>query len=300
MSWRFLLIEEGTQLFIRSHQLIGIRGGIENTASFEDIALIVIESGVSITSNVLSTCADNGVSVLFCNPKKMPSGFLYSITNHSRNLSIAEQQIACSEAFKGRLWQSVVKQKIYNQYLVLEKYRPEESYRLHALINNVKKGDSLHCEGTASQIYFPLLFGDSFIREGHRVQNPTYINSLLNFGYAVFRAKVASTIVSYGLLPQFGIFHKNALNPYNLADDLLEPFRPVIDSFVKNKIDITPHENKIDTHVKKEIILLLQNQMTIGNQSTSIIYAISVVVESLVRAIKAKESTLFQLPMLIK
>ena len=297
MSWRFLLVEEGSQLYIRNHQLIGVRENTENSASFEDITLIVIESGVSITSNVLATCADYGIPVLFCNMKKMPSGFLYSITNHSRNLSIAEKQIDCSIVFKGKVWQSIIKQKIYNQSYVLGIYRPEESYRLYTLMNNVKRGDSLHCEATASQLYFPFLFGDNFVREGYRDKNPNYINSLLNFGYAVFRARVASTVVSFGLLPQFGVFHKNALNPYNLADDMLEVFRPIVDRCVKN-IVLGSNEKKINTKIKKELILLLQSQVTIENERTSVLYAIEQMIKSFVRAIKNQDSTLLQLPII--
>ena len=299
MSWRFLLIEEGAQLYIRSHQLIGVRDTIENSASFEDLSLIVIESGVKVTSNVLATCADYGIPVLFCNSKKMPSGFLYSLTDHSRNLTVAEQQISCTESFKGRIWQSIIKQKIYNQSLVLDQYRPEESYKLHSLINNVKRGDVTHCESIASQLYFPFLFGDRFVREGWRVENPNYINSLLNFGYAVFRAKIASTIVSFGLLPQFGVFHRNALNPYNLADDIIEPFRPVIDSFVKEYIELDVSQGSMNSVVKQKLILLLQSQMTIDSQRTSVSYAMELVIKSFVRAIRAKDSTLLQLPMYI-
>lgn len=120
-----------------------------------------------------------------------------------------------------------VQAKICNQAKCLEINEIDEAKTLFAIAKNVASGDSSNREGYAARLYFKLLFGTDFTRD-----DESNINAALNYGYAILRSYIAKTIVAYGLEPSLGIHHKSQLNQFNLADDIIEPYRPIVDNFV--------------------------------------------------------------------
>ena len=136
-------------------------------------------------------------------------------------------QVEASPALKRNLWQQVVVAKIRNQAALLTKLGKDGDL-LRPLWQNVKSGDSDNREGVASKIYWAEMFGRSFVRS----REGTGLNPLLNYGYTILRAATSRALMGSGLLPAFGIFHRNRYNAFPLADDMMEPFRPYVDEIV--------------------------------------------------------------------
>ena len=136
-------------------------------------------------------------------------------------------QIEASLPTKKNCWKQVIEQKIYNQALVLEKYGHNSRY-LEKISKEVKSDDSTNREGVAAKIYWNELFGNDFVRSREGIEP----NNLLNYGYTLLRAAVARALMGSGLLPAFGIFHRNRYNAFPLADDIMEPYRPYVDEIV--------------------------------------------------------------------
>ena len=204
---------------------------IKGTVSIEDIALLMLDHyQITISNQLLIKLQGNNVAIISCDEHHLPLGMMLPFYGHSEYSERIKHQLAASEPLKKQLWKQTVEQKIENQKALLDLNNrvsePLAEYRL-----NVKSGDTSNREGIAAQFYWKHLFENfSRVRYG---EEP---NNLLNFGYAVLRSIVARALVSSGLLPILGIFHKNKYNPYCLADDVMEPYRPFVDKLVYNYI----------------------------------------------------------------
>ena len=199
-----------------------------NTAPLEDLALIVVDTPEACwTSALLSECADQGIAIIFCGPKHLPTGILMpSVGNHLMAYT-HRKQLAAKLPTKKRIWQTIITAKVLAQSQVLQANNRDDR-EVRALLTKIKSGDTTNMEGVAAARYFPALFGADFIRD----PDIEGINSRLNYGYAVLRAAVVRAIVLSGLNPSVGIWHHNRFNPFALADDLIEPLRPLIDQNV--------------------------------------------------------------------
>ena len=138
-----------------------------------------------------------------------------------------DNQINTRKSFYEKIWQDIIQIKIYNQTVCLSSLEKDDR-ALKSLIKKVIIGDRENIEAQAAKIYWNKLFGDDFIRD----KNGEGINTLLNYGYTILRSGIARSIMGAGLHPAIGIFHKNKYNSMRLADDLMEPFRPIVDYFV--------------------------------------------------------------------
>lgn len=199
------------------------------TLPVEDITALILESPqIALSSTLLSECQDKGVAVLTCDRTHIPNGVLLPFQPHSRQSRVARIQQSWSEPLRKRLWQRVVQCKILGQAACLDRTKGgRDSERLKVLSARVGSGDPDNIEAQAARIYWPLLFGPDFRRGGGDA-----VNAALNYGYAVTRAFVARSQVAYGLVPAFGIHHDNDLNAFNLTDDMMEVFRPLVDAEV--------------------------------------------------------------------
>lgn len=181
-----------------------------------------------MTTALLSALQDHGIVAVSCDDRHMPNGILLPFHQHSRVSEVAHLQREWAVPLRKRLWQQIVQQKIMNQAECLKRHQIDGESRLRSFAKKVTSGDSQNMEAQAARYYWKRLFGAEFRRGGL-----DKINSGLNYGYAVVRAVVSRSIVSYGLIPSFGIHHDNNLNAFNLADDLIELFRPFVDDCVK-------------------------------------------------------------------
>ena len=191
----------------------------------DDIAAVIANAhGITYTNNLLVALAERGTPFVLCAANHNAVGVLITLDGHHVQSKRIEAQIAASQPTHKRMWAAVVKSKLEQQASALEA-TGAPSAPLTALIKKVKSGDPANVEGQGAKRYWGLLFGEGFRRD----QSGDGINALLNYGYTIARSATARAIVAAGLHPSIGLHHSNDANAMRLVDDLMEPFRPVID-----------------------------------------------------------------------
>jgi CRISPR-associated protein Cas1 len=267
----------------------------------EDLAVVIIDSPrVTLTSALLASLQAAGAAVVICNARHIPAGLLLPFHQHSRQPQVASLQAGWSRPFRKRCWQFIVRQKIKNQAQVLNKSGSPATRFLHALAGRVDSGDSGNMEAQAAQAYWKAMWGEGFVRATRRAKEKDRTNAALNFGYAVARAVVSRSLVAHGLLPCFGLHHDSQLNAFNLADDMLEPLRPVVDRRVREmaeKWGLFKGE-ELKPEDRQELAALGGEQVLIRNEAHSLLRAADIMAQSLVRASEAKDPAKLELPTL--
>ena len=248
-----------------------------------------------MSANLLSELAVNNVATIICDTSHIPCTIVTPLSQHSRQSKVTQMQIAMSQPLRKNLWQAIVKQKIVNQAAVLSKFDCDETAgKLIKLTTEVRSGDTTNRESIAARLYFADLFDDATRRK------PTWYNSALNYTYAIVRSVVARSIAARGLVPSLGLFHHSELNSFNLADDVIEPYRPFVDDYVLSVISIRHVGDIGDSSLTKEdrhlAIDILNNYVMINNKQFTVRDAVDITVESLVRAIKDGMATKLELP----
>jgi len=283
------MITQPTKMSVKNRQL-QITQEEEWSIPMEDISTIVLETPqVIISAKVMSLIAENKIVMYSCDDKHLPNGIFIPFTSHSRELKIIKNQLACSESFKKRCWQKIIIRKILNQSEVLSICKKSiMSEYLRKLAQKVNSGDNENKEAIAAKSYFTALFGKSFSRNYDNVYNAS-----LNYGYSIIRGAIARAIVSYGYIPSIGIHHKSELNNYNLIDDFIEPFRPIVDLWIK--INITS-ETEFDKYVRAELLNLLNTDVKIQGKLQSVNNAINIMVASYTTAINQNNYNKLELP----
>ena len=193
------------------------------------LAIIITSRGASLTSSLINETGDRNIPVIICNPRFQPVSVITPLIHHSDQHVRYEAQAVAKKGVKNKVWQWIVVNKVKNQFQLLKLYHSGSSERLKRLSTEVKSGDPGNIEAQAALIYWPALFGNDFRRDRHSDR----INSLLNYGYTIIRSSMLRAILASGLHPTFGVFHKNKKNPICLVDDLMEPYRPIVDHVVK-------------------------------------------------------------------
>lgn len=248
---------------------------IKGTVPIEDIALLMLDHyQITISNQLLIKLQGNNVAVISCDEHHLPFGMMLPMYGHSEYSERIKYQLAASEPLKKQLWKQTVEQKIENQKALLDLNNkvsePLVEYQL-----TVKSGDTSNREGIAAQFYWKHLF-ENFSRERYG-EEP---NNLLNFGYAVLRSIVARAIVSSGLLPVLGIFHRNKYNAYCLADDVMEPYRPFVDKLVYNYV-VDNHNYELNKDAKAHILTIATQDVLIDGAVRPLFVAVTTTTSSL-------------------
>jgi len=191
----------------------------------DDVSAVVMNAhGLTCSNNVLLALASRGIPVILCGPQHRPDAVVWPVNGHYEQTGRIADQAAAALPLKKRLWQQIVQAKILAQAATLTTIGAEASgFRL--LARKVRSGDPDNVEAEAARRYWPLIFGFEFRRD----TDGGGLNGLLNYGYAVLRAGVARAVMAAGLHPGLGLKHSNRGNPMVLVDDLMEPFRPLVD-----------------------------------------------------------------------
>lgn len=230
MSYRVIeLAEEAAELSIRHAQLVIERlERPEVTAPLSEVAVLMLtHPRIHLTRSVISGLAECGGMVVVCDDNYLPSAMLLPLRANSLQTERYAAQARITEPLRKRLWRQIVRAKIRAQGQVLvELFGPGNDGGLLTMANRVKSGDAGNLEAQAARRYWPLLFADSRFHRG--AEGPDQ-NNHLNYGYATLRSLVARAICGAGLHPSFGLEHSNRYNAFCLADDLMEPFRPLVD-----------------------------------------------------------------------
>jgi len=204
----------------------------------EDIGVIVMEAyQMTISLNLISRLLDNNVAIITCNRKKMPQGLMLNLEGNTLQQVRFKAQIDASLPLKKQLWAQTIKQKILNQGKLLAKWHlvdnvyQSNTRNMMQWASSVRSGDPDNFEARAAVYYWRHLFAD-YVPDFVRGREEAPPNNLLNYGYAILRAVTARALVASGLLPTLGIYHHNKYNAYALADDIMEPYRPLVDEIV--------------------------------------------------------------------
>ena len=256
MGWRILTISNSGKLSLKNNQIVFIDKNKNNkTVAIEDLECVIIENQeIVITHPLLSELSEKNVLLITTNEKHEPAGVLYSFFNHYKSLEIFETQIKATKKFKKELGKKIIQQKILNQALCLEKLGIDGYNELIEHSKKVTNTDIKNIEGFSSAFYFKTIFAnidEHFKRQQHYDKNVSLINAALNYTYAILRTTIMRNIIAAGLLPYLGFVHISKTNPFNLADDLIEPYRAICDYHVYKNLKYLV--NNDDTSLSSEI-----------------------------------------------
>ncbi|MDM1483857.1 type II CRISPR-associated endonuclease Cas1 [Myroides odoratimimus] len=248
---------------------------VKGSVPVEDLGFLVLDHyQITLSHQLIIALQQNNVAIISCDESHLPLGLMLPMNGHVEHSERLRNQINCSEPLRKQLWKQTVEAKIYQQKEVLRKsklpFEPMITY-----MNDIKSGDSTNMEGIAAQHYWKYLF-DNFTRE-RKGDAP---NNFLNFGYAILRSMVARALVSSGLNPTIGIFHKNKYNAYCLADDIMEPYRAYVDLLVVDWLEQTD-SYVLDKSAKAHLLQLATYDVYINGLQRPLITALSITTSSL-------------------
>ena len=293
MAFRNVYLQNDVYLKIKDEQLVVKKTNEETTIPLEDLNSVFIESlQTVITTYTLQKFIEHDIIVYVCDEKHLPTGIIIGTNNYSRQLKNIKQQIEMSKPLMKRIWQDIVKVKILNQAKCLQELNIKQYTKLEEMLIGITSGDKNNVEAKAASLYFKLLFGSKFNRSLDCIQN-----AALNYGYAIVRGMIARTLVMYGFEPSIGIFHHSQLNNFNLADDFIECFRPLVDLYILTNVDLT--QDELTPENKKEIYKIINCLVLIDCKKFNNQCAIEYMIKSFSTSMNKNEN-LIKLPYLIK
>lgn len=254
-----------------------IRGEQTLKVFLDDIDILVIDNpAVSMTAALMSALMKKKIKVIFCDEKRNPQGELIPYYGSGDSSRKVKMQTTWSNSVKERVWTVIVREKISNQARFLSELgKIREKELLESYIENLSEGDKTNREGMAAKVYFNALFGMEFKRD-----EETPVNAALNYGYSLLLSVVNKEISYNGYMTQLGLFHDNIYNPFNLASDLMEPFRVLVDRIVYES-----QFTKFETEEKNDLFHLLEKEIKIGGSKQVLTNGIRIYVRSVFDAL---------------
>jgi CRISP-associated protein Cas1 len=293
MVWRSVIISQPAKLKRENFALL-VEQEQSARVPFEDIAVIVLNNReITLTHPVLSACAEYGIGLFATGDNHQPSGVFLPFQSHSRATRMLRLQLELDKPTGKRAWTAIVQAKINNQALCMKILNAGDYERLESMSRRVKSGDTGNMEAQAAAYYFPQVMGRSF----HRSQE-VWANAALDYGYAVMRGACARALVAHGMLPTLGLFHSSEQNAFNLADDLIEPYRVVVDLHVATNrktdesVDLSPAD-------KVALVALLNIDVAMPRGVMSVLSSIEQAAESLARVYDGGSELVLEMPKLI-
>lgn len=285
MSWRTIVISNRAKLDLQMGYMV-VRGDKITKIHLGEIATLMVEStAVSITTSLLAELIKRKVNVIFCDEKRNPSSELISLYGSHDTSNKVRMQISWKDYTKEAVWTEIVTEKIRKQKTFLGLLgREEEAELLSSYLTEIQWNDSTNREGHAAKVYFNALFGMDFTRT-----EDNNINAALNYGYTILLSAFNREIVSNGYMTQFGLFHDNMFNHFNLASDFMEPFRVLVDQAVYNmRLDEFEHDKKM------ELVKILNNEVIIDNKVQYVSNAIKIYCKSIFDALNGDDCSLIR------
>jgi len=292
MAWRGVVLSEPARLRLGQGCILVTRDDGKIRLAFEDISYIVLDGPrVNLTSALLAALADNNVLVLACDGKHLPTGALLPLQGHFRQTQSLRIQLGCRPGVKARLWQRLIRAKINNQGRTLALLGRPTGRRLIAMAGRVEPGDKHRLEAQAARDYFSALF-DDFARR----REGDFRNAHLNYAYALLRAALARALAAQGLHPAIGLFHDSVDNAFNLADDLIEPWRPLADRHVAVWLAQRDADEELTVDDRREMARLLVAEVGMDGQSLSVVAAVERMIDGLLKAMAEGDAQLLPVP----
>lgn len=295
MGWRSVIISRPAYLSLSLNALSIKQDDQQTRVPLEDISVLLIDHPqITLTAQLLSACANERIAVLCVDQTHQPNGVLIPFIPHHRALKVMRMQLAIKKPVKKRLHQQLIQQKITNQAALLQKLNQfSEARKLQQMARELGSGDPKNHEAQAAQAYFKAIYGSGFTRHQSR-----FYNSAMNYCYAIIRSALARSLVCHGLLPAFGLFHNNEQNAFNLADDLIEPFRPCVDAWVLHHYSDEP-DKELEATDKHTLVGFLHADIGTADQGTYNVLALSqAMIISLIQSLQSKQESLL-MPVLV-
>lgn len=252
----------------------------------EDLSIVIIENQrVAITIPAINELTSQNVALIICDKHCMPSCIINPLDSNTLQGQRYRTQLEATSPTKKSIWKQIITSKIKNQSQLLN-LRNLDGDILRPFYTNVKSDDSDNREGVAAKIYWSKLFGKDFSRS----RDGTPPNNLLNYGYSVLRAATARAIVGAGMLPALGIHHHNRSNAFPLADDLMEPFRPFVDSIVADLF--ANGKSTLNKESKSLLVNALYCDTLIGNKIHPLSVSLTIMCTSMLKVLGGEAKTL--------
>lgn len=262
-----------------------VRGQETTRIHIHEVSTLIVEStAVSMTAYLLNELVKNKVKVIFCDEKRNPvSELLPYYGSHDTSLKI-RNQIKWDDIQKKEIWTQIVKEKIFQQAYLLKRLGYQEYDMLTEYMDELETGDVTNREGHAAKVYFNAMFGKSFTRT-----EECPVNAALNYGYSIILSMFTREIASNGYLTQLGLFHDNMFNPFNLASDLMEPYRPIVDEIVWQM-----RPEKFEKEEKHMVLELLGHEVFIAGRREVVENAVKIYTKSVFDVLEEKEDAVIR------
>ena len=284
MSWRVVVISKRAKLDYQLGYLV-VRNESVTKIHLGEISTLLIEStAVSITISLLAELTKKKIKVIFCDEKRNPSSELVGYYGSHDTSSKVRNQIQWSRNSKDAVWTEIVTEKIRKQKKLLEYQGKEESKLLDSYLQEIKWNDETNREGHAAKVYFNALFGLDFTRT-----TDCPINAALNYGYSIILSAFTREIAANGYITQLGLFHDNMFNQFNLASDLMEPFRVLVD---KEVLEMKFEEFEVDE--KRRLVNILNHEVVIDGKVQYVNNAVKIYCKSVFDALNENDSSLIR------
>ena len=294
--WRTVIVNRGEKITVRDGHLTVFCDDLEQKIPLDDIYAVVLDNdSASVSVAALTALARAGAHVCYCDAKHLPVAVSYPLNTYYRPAAILQRQMAMTAEFKEVLWQRVAGQKLRNQAACLRFCGvPEKNAAvLDALADAVLPGDVTNREAVGAKKYFAALFGAPFKRS----DEGDVTNAALNYGYAILRSSLGKSLAVHGYNGALGVHHCGSANPFNLADDLMEPLRPLVDLWTDRHCDELL-ETLTRTN-RRDLIGLVNLPMRMDGKKMRTRYVIDQYVRSLTTAILENDPGRLMLPELI-
>ena len=284
MSWRVVVISKRAKLDYQLGYLV-VRNESVTKIHLGEISTLLIEStAVSITTSLLAELTKKKIKVIFCDEKRNPSSELVGYYGSHDTSSKVRNQIQWSRNSKDTVWTEIVTEKIRKQKKLLEYQGKEESKLLDSYLQEIKWNDETNREGHAAKVYFNALFGLDFTRT-----TDCPVNAALNYGYSIILSAFTREITANGYITQLGLFHDNMFNQFNLASDLMEPFRVLVD---KEVLEMKFEEFEVDE--KRRLVNILNHEVVIDGKVQYVNNAVKIYFKSVFDALNENDSSLIR------
>ena len=263
----------------------------ERTFPIEDLGVVILDDKrITVTQGLIECLAENNCALITCDSTHHPTGLLLPLEGNTLLGERSRYQVECSKPLRKQLWQQTVQAKITNQAANLKNLVHVENRNMLAWVGQVRSDDADNLEARAAAYYWKNIFPEfpHFVRG--RFEEPP--NNLLNYGYAILRAVVARSLVSTGLLPSLGIHHHNKYNAYCLADDIMEPYRPFVDSVVRHMITCYDNIEELTVEMKRELLSIPTIDVPIYGQNRPLMVAVEQTTASLFKCFSGESKRL--------
>lgn len=284
MSWRVIVITKRAKLDLQLGKMV-VRSDETVKIVLSEISTILIEStAVSLTTSLIAELAKRKIKVIFCDEKRNPSCELVNYYGSHDTSNKVRRQIAWKQSTKEAVWTEIVTEKIRKQKELLEASGKEEAALLASYLREIVWNDETNREGHAAKVYFNALFGLDFTRT-----EDNFINTALNYGYSIILSAFTREVVANGYITQLGLFHDNMFNQFNLASDLMEPFRILVDREVTEMKRLQfEHEEKM------QLVNILNQEIQIDGKTQYVNNAIKIYCKSVFDALEEDDSSLIR------